>query len=165
MSSPSSKPCGNPLPKASDGVSRRAVLLTLAGGTAALLAPPIHAEPDDMAKAIHEFTGGISPQKGRIKIDVAPLVENGNSVAIAVIGESPMRAEDHIRTIALFNEKNPQPQVARFHLTPRSGTARVETRIRLATSQHLVAIARMSDGSLWSDEVEVIVTIAACTEE
>lgn len=145
--------------------SRRRVLLQAGGALAALAVQPVRAEREDMTKAIREFTGGAPVTPGKIRIEVAPLVENGNSVALAVTVENPMTPANHVRTIALFNEKNPQPQIARFHLGPRSGAARVETRIRLATTQHIAAIARLSDGSLWSDEVEVIVTIAACTEE
>lgn len=145
--------------------SRRRVLLQAGGALAALAVQPVRAEREDMTKAIREFTGGAPVTPGKVRIEVAPLVENGNSVALAVTVENPMTPANHVRTIALFNEKNPQPQIARFHLGPRSGAARVETRIRLATTQHIAAIARLSDGSLWSDEVEVIVTIAACTEE
>lgn len=145
--------------------SRRMVLLQATGAFAALATRPARAEREDMTKAIREFTGGALVTPGKIRIEVAPLVENGNSVALAVTVDNPMTPANHVKTIALFNEKNPQPQIARFHLGPRSGTARVETRIRLATTQHLAAIARLSDGSLWSDEIEVIVTIAACTEE
>lgn len=145
--------------------SRRRVLLQAGGALAALAIRPAHAEREDMAKAIRDFTGGAPVTPGKIRIEVAPLVENGNSVALAVMVDGAMTPANHVQTIALFNERNPQPQIARFHLGPRSGTARVETRIRLATTQHIAAIARLSDGSLWSDEVEVIVTIAACTEE
>jgi sulfur-oxidizing protein SoxY len=126
---------------------------------------PARAEPADLEAAIRAFTGGKPTTAGRIKIDITPLVENGNSVSCGVAVESPMTAADHVRRIALFNEKNPQPEIAVFHLNPRAGAAKVETRIRLATTQNLVAIAEMSDGSLWSDKVEVIVTIAACLEE
>jgi len=78
---------------------------------------------------------------------------------------SPMTAEDHVKSIHVFNEKNPQPNIANFHLGPRAGRAQVSTRIRLADSQKIVAIAQISDGSFWSTSVDVIVTLAACTEE
>ena len=83
---------------------------------------------------------------------------------ITVTVESPMTAADHVKAIAVFNERNPQRDVARFILGPRAGRAVVSTRIRLATSQSLVAVAQLSDGSFWSHTVEVIVTIAACIE-
>lgn len=146
-------------------LSRRSVLVQVAAGFAFLAARPALAEADETAEAIRVFTRGASVTPGKVSIEVAPLVENGNSVALAVAVESPMTADNHVKSIALFNEKNPQPQIARFHLSARSGASRIETRIRLATTQHITAIAKMSDGSFWSSEVEVIVTIAACTEE
>jgi sulfur-oxidizing protein SoxY len=76
-----------------------------------------------------------------------------------------MAPEDHVRSIHIFNEKNPQPNIGNFYLGPHSGRAQVSTRIRLADSQKIVAIARLSDGSFWSTSVEVVVTLAACTEE
>ena len=76
-----------------------------------------------------------------------------------------MNEADHVSAIHIFNEKNPQPYVAAFHLGPRAGRASVSTRIRLADSQEVVAIARLSDGRFWSDGADVIVTLAACTEQ
>jgi len=78
--------------------------------------------------------------------------------------DSAMSAADHVSAIAIFNEKNPQPDVVRFTLGPRSGKAVVSSRIRLATSQKLTAVARMSDGSFWSGTADVIVVLAACVE-
>jgi sulfur-oxidizing protein SoxY len=144
---------------------RRTILVALAGAAVLTTAPAANAEPADMEAAIKAFTGGKPMTSGRVKIDITPLVENGNSVSCGVACESPMSEADHVKRIALFNEKNPQSDIAVFHLNPRAGAAKVETRIRLATTQNLVAIAEMSDGSLWSDKVEVIVTIAACLEE
>jgi sulfur-oxidizing protein SoxY len=92
-------------------------------------------------------------------------VENGNSVPIEVTVESPMTRESHVVGIAVFNEKNPQNDVAQFTLSPLSGRARVATRIRLATTQQLVAVAKMNDGSCWTHTVDVLVTVASCTEE
>jgi sulfur-oxidizing protein SoxY len=143
---------------------RRTILVALAGG-AALAGLPARAEPAAMEAAVKAFTAGKPMQPGRVKIDITPLVENGNSVSCGVVVDSPMTQADHVRRVALFNEKNPQPEIAVFHLNPRCGIAKVDTRIRLATTQHLMAVAEMSDGSLWSDKVEVIVTIAACLEE
>ncbi len=115
--------------------------------------------------AIAAFAAGAPVHEGKVEIDVAPLVENGNVVPIAVSVNSPMSDTDHVVTIALFNERNPQRDVARFTLGPRAGRARVATRIRLATSQQLVAVAHLSDGSYWSRSVDVVVTLAACIDE
>jgi sulfur-oxidizing protein SoxY len=108
--------------------------------------------------------GESSVKKGKVKIDLPPLIENGNAVALTVSAESPMTEADHVKAIHVFTEKNPQPNVMGIQLGPRAGRASISTRIRLADSQKVIAIAQMSDGSFWSDEVEVIVTLAACLE-
>jgi sulfur-oxidizing protein SoxY len=149
----------------SKGQTRRAMLAGVSASVALLAVPSARAEEAGMRRAILAFTGGAEPKTGRIKLDVAPLVENGNSVSLALEAESPMTPADHVTQLALFTEKNPLPEVCVFHLGPSAGTARVETRIRIATTQHLVAVARMSDGGFWQDRREVIITIAACTEE
>jgi sulfur-oxidizing protein SoxY len=99
-----------------------------------------------------------------VTLELPQLVENGNTVSMTVRVDSPMTQADHVKTIHVFTEKNPQPWVASFHLGPRAGRAVVSTRIRLADSQTVTAIAEMSDGSFWSQDVNVIVTLAACTE-
>jgi sulfur-oxidizing protein SoxY len=135
----------------------------LASG-ALLLVRPLAAAPDDLQAAVSAFAGGAPVRSGRVKLDIAPLVENGNTVPVAVGVDSPMSASDHVTAIALFNERNPQRDVVVFRLTPRAGRAQVSTRIRLATTQQLVAVARMSDGSFWSAGAEVVVTLAGCIE-
>ncbi len=144
--------------------SRRAVLAAGAGAFALLLARPARATPERMAAAIRDFTGGAAVQKGRVALDIPALVENGNSVPLKVTVESPMTPDAFVKIIAIFNERNPQPNVANFHLTPRSGRAEVSTRIRLGDSQTIVAIAQLSDGSFWSDQAELVVTLPACVE-
>ena len=116
-------------------------------------------------EAIRAFTGGAGVREGRVKFEISPLVENGNAVPVSVAVESPMTAGDHVRRIALFNEKNPQADIAVFNLGPRAGRAHVATRIRLATSQVVVALAEISNGSFWIDKASVIVTLAACIED
>lgn len=136
----------------------------LTAGVALAVASPVFATPDEMAAAISAFTGGAVPKAGRVKLEVAALVDNGNAVPVSVAVASPMTAADHVTAVAIFNERNPQVDVARFTLGPRSGKALVSTRIRMATSQKLTAVARMSDGSFWSGSADVIVTLAACVE-
>jgi sulfur-oxidizing protein SoxY len=106
----------------------------------------------------------VAPTPGRVRFGVPPLVENGNSVPVTVTVDSPMTAAEHVRRIAIFNERNPQPNVIVAHLGPRAGRAILSTRMRLATSQRVVAVAELSDGTFWSDSVEVVVTLAACVE-
>jgi sulfur-oxidizing protein SoxY len=151
--------------------STRRRFLALTGGAAvlgavpAIVAKPAKATPAMMAAAMRDVTGSAVVRTGRVKLEVPPLVENGNTVPMTVSVASPMTAEDHVRSIHVFVEKNPQPNVGNFVLGPRAGRAQVSTRIRLADSQKVVAIAKLSDGSLWSATADVVVTLAACTEE
>lgn len=116
-------------------------------------------------EAIRTFTGGVEPREGRVRFNISPLVENGNAVPVDIEVASPMTDADHVRRVGLFNEKNPQADIAVFHLVPRAGTARIATRIRLATSQVVAAVAESSDGSYWISRASVIVTLAACIED
>jgi len=141
-------------------VPRRHVLVLGAGLLSSL---PAWSQ-DELAAAVSAFAAGKKVNDGKVAIDIAPLVENGNTVPVTVTVDSPMTADQHVKTIALFNERNPQREVVQFTLGPRAGRARVSTRIRLATSQKLVALARLSDDSVWSQTVEVIVTLAGCVE-
>jgi sulfur-oxidizing protein SoxY len=150
--------------------SRREIL-QIAGalaGSGALLrlsVRPARATPETMQDAVRAAIGEAPVKKGKVKLDLPPIVENGNSVPCSVSVESPMTATDYVKAIHVFNEKNPQPNVISVKLGPRAGRAAFSTRIRLADSQTVTAIAEMSDGSCWSDDIDVIVTLAACLEE
>lgn len=144
-------------------VQRRRLLAAGALWTVAV-SPARAAFDPALTAAIRAWAGNAPVQTGRVTLDVAQLVDNGNAVPMAVRVDSPMTAANHVREIAIFNERNPQRDVARFQLSPANGRAEVATRIRLATSQHLVALARMSDGSVWQHSVDVLVTLAACIE-
>ena len=147
--------------------STRREFLVLAGGAAVLAVTlrPSEATPAMLACAIRNVVGTAAVKTGKVKLDIPPLVENGNTVPMTVSVESPMAPEDHVKSIHVFNEKNPQPNIGNFYLSPQAGRAQVSTRIRLADSQKVVAIARLSDGTFWSASVDVVVTLAACTEE
>lgn len=121
---------------------------------------PARATPESLAAAVRTHTGGAALLDGRVQIEIADLVENGNTVPVTVrvTGDGP------VRSLALFTERNPQPEVAVFQLSPFAGRAEVSTRIRLATSQQLVAVATGTDGRCWRARVDVLVTLAACVE-
>jgi sulfur-oxidizing protein SoxY len=141
--------------------------LVLAGGAGLVLrVRPAHgALAPALDEAIRAWAGtAAAPRTGRVRLEIAPLVENGNAVPISVMVDSPMSTADHVREIAVFTERNPQLDVARFQLGPVNGRAEVATRIRLAASQNVVALARLSDGSVWQHTVDVLVTLAACIE-
>jgi len=146
------------------GWQRRRLLCATAGIAGVLWLRKAPAAQADLAAAIAAFAAGAPVRAGRVTLEIAPLVENGNVVPIKVEVQSPMSEADHVKAIAVFNERNPQRDVAVFHLGPRAGRATVATRIRLANSQQLVAVAQMNDGSCWTHGVDVIVTLAACVE-
>ncbi len=137
----------------------------LAAGASFALVTPARATPDSMKESIQAFTGGRPVTDGRIKFEISLLVENGNSVPLSVLVDSPMTKDNHVTRIGLFNEKNPMPDVAIFNLTPRSGRAQIATRMRLNDTQFITAIAEMSDGTYFSARSGVIVTMPACVEE
>jgi len=150
----------------------RRQFLRAAGGAAAgaglgltLTVGPARATPDEMQEAIRKVVGSAHINAGKVTLDLPPLIENGNAVPLGVTVASAMTEDDHVRAIHVFTEKNPQPNVASFHLGPRAGRARVATRVRLADSQNVVAICELSDGTFWSDSASIVVTLAACLEE
>jgi sulfur-oxidizing protein SoxY len=145
--------------------TRRAFLGAASGAAAMILVRPAMATPQAMKAAIATVTGGVPVKPGKVKLELPPLVENGNTVAMTVRVESPMTAQDHVKAIHVFTEKNPQPNVISVKLGPRAGNAEIQTRIRLADTQQVTAICEMSDGSFWSDQVDVILTISACLED
>src|SRR5712691_890747 len=148
------------------GATRRNVLIGgLAAGVASVMVAPAQATPESMKAAIHTVVGEAPVKKGKVTIDVPSLVENGNTVSLAIEVESPMTAADHVKAIHVFNEKNPQPNVFDARLGPRNGKAVIATRIKLGDSQKIVAIAETSSGEFFSASADVIVTLAACIED
>jgi sulfur-oxidizing protein SoxY len=148
-------------------ISRRGFLL-LGIGTAAEAQLPANIQEirkKAFDEAIRKVVGDAQVRQGKVKLDVPPLIDNGNTVPLSVEVESPMTAQDHVKAIHVFTERNPQPYVLSAHLGPRSGRARISTRARIADTGAVTAIAQMSDGSFWSDSVRVIVTLSACLEE
>ena len=149
--------------------SRRNILIA-AGGIAGGIglgsaAGGAHATPDEMQAAIRKVTGQAPVRRGRVKLDMPPLIDNSNSVSLSVTVESPMTPADHVKAIHVFTEKNPLPNVVSVFLGPRAGRASIATRVRIADTQTVTAIAEFSDGSFWSGAASVVVTLSACLEE
>lgn len=122
------------------------------------------AKKEDADEAIKKIIGGAPIKDGKVTLTIPPLVENGNLVVLKVSVDSPMTANDYVKTIHVIAEANPSPNIFTVYLTPRSGTANVTTRVRLADSQRVWAIAQMSNGSFWRGSAETLVTLSACTE-
>ncbi|GHD44673.1 thiosulfate oxidation carrier protein SoxY [Thalassobaculum fulvum] len=144
---------------------RQALALSFGATTLAVLGVPTTrawANTEATEKAIKEFTGGAAPEAGRITLDAPEIAENGNTVPISVSVESPMSGDDYVQSVTLLADGNPNPAVATFHFTPLSGTATATTRIRLAKTQNVVAVAKMSNGAVFSDTKLVKVTIGGC---
>jgi len=137
----------------------------VAAGAAALLLPALRrdagATVDQVADLVRDFAGTAPLHQGKVKLDVPVLVENGNAVPMTVSVDAP---PDQVKALAVFATGNPLPEVLRMRFGPHAGVARISTRIRLADSQTVVAVARLADGTCWQDSVELLVTLAACIE-
>jgi sulfur-oxidizing protein SoxY len=137
-----------------------------AGAAEAQLPPNIEAlRKAALQEAVRKVVGDAQVRRGKVKLELPPLIENGNAVPLSVAVESPMTPADHVKAIHVFTERNPQPNVISAWLGPRAGRARITTRARIADTGTVVAIAQMSDGAFWSDSVSVVVTLSACLED
>lgn len=147
-------------------VTRRHALGLSAGALAlAAIGPGLNAARADEAateKSLMEFTGGKQPATGRITLNAPEIAENGNTVPITVSVDSEMSESSYVESVVLLAEGNPNPAVATFHFTPMSGEASATTRMRLAGTQNVVAVAKMNDGSVFMDKKLVKVTIGGC---
>lgn len=146
---------------------RRGLLIGLgAGGLAVvgmtLVPRAVLASPEDVKMAIEERIGDAVAKEGRISLELPQIAENGNTVPISFEIDSPMTESDYVKAVHVFAEQNPLPNVASFYFTPRSGKAWISTRMRLLKTQYVVAVAEMSDGSVYMASTEVKVTLGGC---
>jgi sulfur-oxidizing protein SoxY len=144
--------------------SRREFLGTLALGTVAAItwSTGAAATPEAVAAEAKKLFGDKAPQNGKIKLDVPTIAENGLVVPLGFEVESPMTDKDYVKTVAIFAEGNPNPQIATFHFTPLSPKAAAAIRVRLAQTQNIVVFAEMSNGDVHVAKKEVKVTIGGC---
>ena len=148
-------------------ILRRDVLALAGTGVVAvssigLFAGDAMADPAAVAKAIKDRIGGKKSMAGNITLELPQIAENGNTVPIGFEVDSPMTDSDYVKAVHIFAEKNPSPEVATFRFTPANGKAKVSTRMRLLKSQNIVAVAEMSDGSVYMVKKAVKVTIGGC---
>jgi sulfur-oxidizing protein SoxY len=117
---------------------------------------------NDAEEAIKKFTGGKTPVQGKIKLDLPEIAENGNTVPMTVTVESPMTEQSHVTDVLIVADENPRSGVVTFHFSPASGVAEANTRIRLANTQNIVAVAKTNDGKFYTASKQVKVTIGGC---
>ena len=122
------------------------------------------AKKPEAMEAIANIVGSNPVRDGRVKLVIPPLVESGNLVVLKLAIESPMTPSDYVKAVHVIAEGNPLPNIFTAYFTPRSGRAELTTRVRLADSQRVWAVAQMSDGSFWQGYADTLVTLSACTE-
>jgi len=145
-------------------LTRREALVVLAGSATLLSGVvPLHAGTDEAEAEIAAFTGGAEPQPGRVTLTVPAVAENGNAVSVTVEVDSAMEGGDRVESVLIVADGNPRADVAVFHFSPLSGTAVATTRIRLARSQTVSAVAKMADGTFLLDRRAVEVAVGGCT--
>ena len=113
-------------------------------------------------EAIKKKIGDKTPKQGKISLDVPQIAENGNTVPLSFEVDSPMTANNHVKAVHLFANKNPAADIATFKFTPAGGVAKASTRIRLLKTKDIIALAEMSDGSLYQTQAAIKVTIGGC---
>lgn len=142
-------------------LSRRDTL-KLGGITIAALAIiPSHADAD-AEPFVKEFARGKTPKNNGLVLDIPLAAENANAVPVALRLENGIAEGRSCEEFFLIAERNPMPEACRFKFSPTMGIADVTTRIRLAESQTVVALARMSDGEVFVQRVAVTVTFGGC---
>jgi len=142
-------------------VRRRTFLAGLAGS----LALPAIAQEETLDPLAAKVGKGAPVKKGKVTLTLPQLADNGNSVPIRIVVDSPMTEADHVKSIHLFSERNPVSNMANFYLGPRAGKAEIDSRVRLAGSQKVTAVAALSDGTYWYDAAAIVVTLSACLDE
>ena len=147
-------------------ITRRSMLTLSVGAAIGVVAGvrsgPASASAEDAMTKVMEFSGGSEPAMGTISLDAPEIAENGNTVPISVSVESPMTDDDYVESVAIFADGNPSPEVITFNFTPISGEALATTRMRLAKTQNVIAVAKTSTGQVFMDKKEVKVTIGGC---
>lgn len=136
-------------------LTRREALALSAGAAAVMIAPGIAAASPESDAAVEKFTSGAAAADTGIELTAPEIAENGNTVPVEVSAPGAV-------SIILFAAGNPSPGVATFHFGPLAGEQRASTRIRLAKTQDLVAVAKFADGSFAKTARTVKVTIGGC---
>jgi sulfur-oxidizing protein SoxY len=145
-------------------LTRRVAVARLGAGCAVLALPPLcaRAGETETMSAIRDIFGDVTPKTGRITLELPPLAESGNSVPLRVSIDSPMTEADHVRRVCIFANRNPRPLIATVIFAPQAGKAAFSTTLRLSGTQDVIAMAELSDGTIWTEQAPVMVTVGAC---
>ncbi|MEX0961126.1 MAG: thiosulfate oxidation carrier protein SoxY [Burkholderiales bacterium] len=141
---------------------RRRALQALAAGACLVIVRPATAESEELAPVLRELFGDRRIEQGKVTLDLPRLAESGNVVPVTVSVDSPMTPQDYVKRIHLFAGENPQPRIFDVELGPHNGVAKLSSRVRISTSQRVMAVAVLNDDTLWSAEVDVEVTVTGC---
>lgn len=150
-----------PLPLSSWSARRRALFATV---LLPLLPAPAIAQAEPEVAAFKEFVAGRPVRPGRLVLDIPRIADNGNVVPVKISLSGPFAPGAEVKSIHLFSEKNPVPQMAVFHFPAPVARVEVESRVRLAGTQRVAAVATMSDGSLYAATADIVVTVSACID-
>jgi len=134
----------------------------VAAGGVILNTSSAHADAKMVDEAVMKLIGDTKLVDGKITLDLPQIAENGNTVPIGVAVDSPMTADNYVKAVHLFADGNPTPGVASLYFTPMSGKAEASSRMRMAGTQNVIAVAEMSDGKVFRASQEVKVTIGGC---
>lgn len=147
-------------------IATGACALTAATAPLSLLAQdkstPAAAAPATWQAAMRAVTGDAKVSDGRIAFEIPEIAENGNVVPFNIVVDSPMTDANFVRSLRIFSTGNPQPLIATYRFSPDSGRAQVSSRIRLAASQDIVALAELGDGTFVTARKSIKVTIGGC---
>ena len=142
--------------------SRRRALRALAAGACLLTIKPVMATPDELADTLRQTFGDRAINRGKVKLEMPRLAENGSVVPITVSVDSAMTPQDYVKSIHVFASENHLPRVLEVQLGPHNGKGVFSSRVRVARSQPITAVALMSDDTVWAAAVNVEVVTSEC---
>jgi sulfur-oxidizing protein SoxY len=142
-------------------LNRRDALKLGGVAIAALAVAPAQARPEAEA-LVKEFASGKAVQEAGLVLDIPELSENANAVPVGIRIDDKFSEGRYCEEILLIAENNPRPMACRFRFSSQTGMANIVTRIRLAESQTVIALARMSDGAILAQRTTVTVTVGGC---
>ena len=144
-------------------ISRRNALQLIAAFTGTAILPSMSfSQPNKALDRINEITKGLGATESDIYLDLPEIAENGNQVKVSFEMDSPMTETDYVKTVYIFADGNPSPNVAKFYFTPQMGSCSATTRMRLSKTQNVYLLAENNDGQFFMTNAKVKVTIGGC---